>query len=214
MLFLALVFVFLMPIAHGADWEFLNDEDNVKVLKRVEPGSSLVEFRGEGQVKGDFKKVVSVLFDTKRAKEWADHVAESRIDHWVNDHQWVEYDHMWAPFIVADRDFVSEGTAQTHVDGYDFLLSFKATTDKNLPETKHVRGTITYARAGVTKTKDPNIVDVVLEAKVDPNGALPHWLVNLAQKGWAVRTLHNLREEVQKPDIKVDPFIEKLFSRP
>jgi hypothetical protein len=194
-----------------SEWEKINDEDDVQVYKKVTEGSPLVEFKGEGPVNADLAKVASVIFDCTRSPEWADSLAESKLDRWINKTQWIEYDHMNAPFFISDRDFVTQGSGQTHADGFDILFTYKSVSDPKFPESKYIRGNIIKATTGVRSTKEGSYV--VMEAQVDPNGSIPYWIVNLVQKNWALKTFRNLRRQVQKKDIVTDPFVKQLLDK-
>jgi hypothetical protein len=126
-----------------------------------------------------------------------------------NKSVFIEYDHVGTPIVLKDRDFVSRVT--THVDSvhHKITIEYKSVDDPDAPKTSFVRGemihaTFVFASIGEGKTA------VEADIHCDPKGSVPTWIVNFFQKDWPVDTFRNLRKQVKKPDVKIDPRFEEV----
>src|ERR1700680_2667051 len=94
--------------ADGEDWKLVGNQHGVEIYPRDVPGSDVVAFKGQGTIEAPLWKVASILLDTKRAPEWAESLKESRVVRRLGVNSYIEYNHISLPFIIKDRDFVSE----------------------------------------------------------------------------------------------------------
>ena len=90
------------------DWTLVGNEHGIEIYRRDVPGSNVVAFKGQGTIEAPLWKVASILLDTKRAPEWADSLKESRVVRRLGPNTYIEYNHLGMPFILRDREFVSE----------------------------------------------------------------------------------------------------------
>jgi hypothetical protein len=195
-------------------WVRTGNEDGVISYKRELPSSPIVALRGEGVVNAPIARVVSVLFDYKRAPEWVDSLEEARLVRMLSEREFIEYDHVGTPpLIMKDRDFVCRG--HVYIDTRDpqsFTMTLEPASDPRVPRvSKYVRGEL---RGYWKFTSQPGGKQtyVIAEFHGDPKGGVPKWLVNLFQKSWAHDTIQALREQVKKRDLKVLPSVVALFE--
>src|SRR4051812_47732591 len=88
------------PPAFDGEWQKVIEKNGVTVYRKEIPNSPVFVFKGEGVINAPLIRVASVLLDFSRSKEWVENVEESRLDHWINNHEYIEYDHVGTPFIV------------------------------------------------------------------------------------------------------------------
>src|SRR6516165_2566654 len=92
----------------GQDWTRVDVADGIEISRRTVPGSGLVAMRGVGTIDAPVWKVASILLDPARAPEWVDSLRESRAVRRIAPVAYIEYNHFAMPFLVKDREFVSE----------------------------------------------------------------------------------------------------------
>jgi len=196
------------------NWNFKKETDGIKVYEAKIAGSSVVAFRGEGEVDAPLAKVATVIFDTARAPEWISDLVESKILHWRSKNEFIEYDHVGTPpIIMKDRDFVS--LVKMDVDPKLGQLTFKyhPATDESAPPTqKYIRGDLTDSSFVLTSIDNGTKTHFVGEILADPKGGVPKWIVNYFQSGWPVNTVNGLRKQTKKADVKTDPRFEKMIA--
>jgi hypothetical protein len=89
-----------LTYAHGQDryhWKQIDEREGIAVYSREIDNSSLLGFRGITTVDHPPGKVVSVLKDASRRREWMPGFLESKIIHRFSDSGHIEYDRMDAP---------------------------------------------------------------------------------------------------------------------
>jgi len=177
-------------------------------------GSPVIAFRGEGIVEAPIEKVASIVIDTTRGTEWIDSLLESRVVHQISTAEFIEYDHMGTPFIMANRDFVSDVTLTADPQTRRFTVHYASVEDPLAPPfKKYVRGKM-ICEFKMVPMSMPDETYVEAEIHCDPKGGVPKWIVNLFQQGWPQTTFESLRKQVQKPDIQILPVVEDLLMKP
>jgi hypothetical protein len=194
-------------------WDKIGDSDGIGVYRREVPGSPLIAFKGEGYVNASIVRVASVLVDSDRAPEWVDSLTESKIIRWINDTETVHYDHIGTPFVLKDRDFVSNCKLTFDPGKKNVTLKINAVKDVLAPETKYVRGELLHSSFSLTSAEHGTKTFVVAEIHADPKGSVATWIVNLFQKRWPHNTLTRLRAQVAKPDIKEHPRLKTELAK-
>jgi hypothetical protein len=201
--------------AADGEWEQITQtKDGITVFKKDIPGSDVLAFKGEGVVDAPLSLIASVIFDFRRATEWVENLKESKVLRWENKSVFVEYDHVGTPFVLKDRDFVSRVTTTIDPVQHSLTIEYKSLEDSTAPKTSFVRGEIIHATFILTPVgsgKDQK-TQVLADIHCDPKGSIPKWVVNFFQKDWPVDTFRNLRKQVRKPDIKMDPQFAGLFN--
>lgn len=202
-------------------WELFDEADGIRMYRRDVAGSPVVALRGEGFVAAPITRVTSVLIDRKRATEWIDRLARTKVLRELSETESINWNHIKTPTPLQDRDFVFKTVLTTDPARKKVLFSYQSVTDPLAPETEHyVRGHFKDGKfeLGVAERKRPDgtVVKgtwVVAEVIVDPRGSVPTFIVNMVQKSWPHKTLSALRRQVAKPDIKEDPRVLERLTR-
>lgn len=194
------------------DWEKIREEDGIFVYRKEVEGSPLVAFRGDGVVEAPLPKVALVQMNLDRVPEWVERMKESRVLEVLSDKDFLTYSHLGAPPLVSDRDFVNR--IEIEYDAPSRIkFNMHSVDDPKAPPTAGVRGRLLHSSFELTALS-PDRTRVVCEIHADPMGSLPKWVVNKFQKGWAFKTISQLRKQVQKNDLyERAPEIRDLLLR-
>lgn len=197
-------------------WELSDEVDGIKVFKQEIEGSEVLAFKGEAVIDSPLERVATVIFDTSRAPEWVVDLAQSRLVRWINENEFIEYDHVRTPpIIMKDRDFVSRVHMTIDREKGQMKFVYGSTEDASIPETSHIRGDLKNTTFTLTSIEGGTKTHLVGSILADPKGGVPKWIVNFFQKGWPIDTIRNLRRQAAKADVKVDPVIAaKLAPAP
>jgi hypothetical protein len=199
--------------AAAVPWEKIGDSDGIGVYRREVAGSPLIAFKGEGYVNASIVRVASVLVDSDRATEWIDSLTESKIIRQVSTTETVHYDHIGTPFVLKDRDFVSNCKLDFDPPHKKITLKIHAVSDPLAPPTTYVRGELIHSSFALTSVDHGSRTFVVAEIHADPKGSVAHWIVNLFQKKWPHNTLTRLRAQVAKADIQEHPRLKTELAK-
>jgi hypothetical protein len=219
-LLLLSMFTFLaVPAAAFADkapeWKEVSNEEGIKVWQREVPGTSFVEFRGQGDINSGMKMILAVLHDHTKKKEWMNRCVENRL---VRAKATLGNNVMYnrtgsnVPF-VSDRDAVLESTLTILREKKQVQIDVKNVTDPLAPE---VDGVVRMPKLFVQwllEYKDAKTTKVTYTVQADPGGMLPAWIVNMVSKEMPAKTIANLREQVKKPGYDKDlMFVEAAYD--
>jgi hypothetical protein len=179
-------------------WETVRSEKGIVVSKKDVPGSSLLAFRGEGDIDAPILAVGSVLIDETQTKEWVDSVAEVRVLRRISDLEQVTYVHIATPFVMSDRESVMRARVTVDAAARSLVLRAVSVDDPLAPRTGLVRVQVDESFFSLTSLDGGKKTHVVAEIHADPRGNVPGWIVNTFQKSWGFNTIDNLRKQVRK----------------
>lgn len=198
-------------------WVKINEENGIEVFQLKKQNTSLVSFKGKGIIYAPIGKVLNVLLDTKRAPEWAADLEQSKVLRWISKPKaFIEYNHINMPFILSDRDFISQ--VNIEVNKREKWIKVRYSTPKDAKYQKvlkdgHVLGDLNgsyFKMFSINNGKSTKLEGVVT---CNPKGMLPNWVVNLFQKDWALTTINAIRTQTAKSDVSVHPRFKKLLKR-
>lgn len=209
------------PPTPAAKWEMFDEEDGVRCYRRDVAGSDIVALRGEGFIAAPIERVASVIIDRKRATEWIDRLAKTKVLREISETESINWNHIKTPTPLKDRDFVFKTVLSTDPAKKKVLVNYHSVTDKLAPEyDAYVRGHFQSGKFELTMAERTNKdgsktkgTIVVAEVVVDPRGSVPKFIVNMVQKSWPHKTLTALRKQVAKPDIKDDKRVVDRLTR-
>lgn len=208
--------VFLALPVHANElpgWEFVNDDQGVKVWRRSVPGTTILAFRGETVFNAPIAKVSSVLDDTSRRMEWVHSAKVTKTVRPISQLERVEYNRTGVPWPLKDRDFVFHAAIKLDRQKQQVVVNVKSTEDPLKPEDSCcVRGEISHSTYHLTSIDGGKKTHIVIEIVVDPRGGIPNWIVNLFQKSWPRKTLLGVAKQLAKPDIKDLAFVKDFFD--
>ena len=211
LLFVGATFVNVAVPVRAQDWTPISTERGVTIYRRELPGSHLTAMKGTGTVEAPVWKVASILLDTQRAREWVESLKESRVLRRLAPDRYVEYNHVSGPFLMKDRDFVSDVRITVDPQTRTFALAYKPTDDPGAPATRNVRGEILSGLFQATSLEPDKRTELTVEVQVDPKGFIPAWIINFFQKSWPLHTFAAIRTQAAKPDIAMPgAFVDVL----
>jgi hypothetical protein len=202
----------LARVSAGQDWTRVDVADGIEISRRTVPGSGLVAMRGVGTIDAPVWKVAAILLDPARAPEWVDSLRESRVVQRLGPAAYVEYNHFAMPFLVKDREFVSEVQIDVDPATRRVALVYHPTTEATVPRTHAVRGEIVAGRFDARSVEPGLRTELIAEVQVDPKGLLPTWLVNLFQRHWPATTFEGMRKQAARPDIHIPEDFQNVLD--
>jgi hypothetical protein len=213
LIWIHLMLIFL-PHSSAAEWVKTGEKDGVMLYKRDLPASDVVAFRGEALIEESMPRIVGVLENVERGKEWMADIAESyNIEKHTETDRW-EYNRTKTPWPLQDRDFVIHTQTRFTKDPEPRLI-IEMTSGENrkkplIPGV--VRGELLESRF-ILKYIDAKKTHLTCEIQADPKGVIPKWVVNLFQKHWPIETIQGLKRQLKKPDIVENQNLARLLEK-
>lgn len=193
-------------------WEKTAAEEGITIYKKESGADGLLAFGGVGELDEPFLKVASVLMDVSRLTEWMADLEISKVVRWTGPSKYIEFDHIGTPFIIKDREFLTEITVNVSKDKKQISFENHDVEDPAYPKDQYVRGKLEGSAFELTSLDGGKRVKFHAEIHADPMGSLPKWVVNLFQKNWPLDTFNNLRKQLKKSDLKPHPKITELLG--
>ena len=200
--------LFLIPILlisvkgeASGKWNKINEEEGVEVYSQEVQGTSLVAFRGVTNFDEPMEKIMWVLKDEKRRKDWIERYLKGETLEKRGPFEEINYQAVTAPWPVNNRDMIYLWKANRLSNG-DIQIELKSIDFPNGPETVGVRMKLHFSRFILNKRKDGG-TRVTLEILSDPMGWIPKWVVNMIQKNYPVKFFRRLKAQVKKPFVKM-----------
>lgn len=116
------------------------------------------------------------------------------------------------PFILKDRDSVSEVHIEADPAAREFALIYRPATGAAAPPTRHVRGEILAGRFQAVSLERGRRTRLTAELQCDPKGAIPGWIANFFQRAWPQNTFQALRAQAAKADIAMPPEFRNVLE--
>ena len=197
-----LIVALLFPMLASASepqvaWEEIADEQGIKVFQRKVPGTSFVSFRGVGVMPADIYDVYSVIFDIKNKTKLLANCAKYELLKVKAPGNLVIYSRTQAPFLlISDRDSVLETRVTFAPKEKRIYARFKKGDDSLLPEQDGAVRTLKLQGEWILEALEDGTTRLTYEVNADPGGLLPAWLVNLGSRKLPLKTLKNMREQL------------------
>ena len=165
------------------DWKLSKSKDGIKVYESETKNSDLKSIKVECVLQGTYDKLMKVLNDVSRHKEWVYNSKSSRILKRNSHYDFYYYTETSIPWPMSNRDAVVHLT-MTKDSLNRFLKITAAGVPNYIPEKSgKVRVLIFLANWFVTMPSSTS-VSILYTFEANPGGSLPPWLVNMfADKG-------------------------------
>lgn len=178
--------------AKGPDWEFVSDEDNVRVFRKEIPGSDVVAFKGVTTTDVSIGKLLAVFREPNQRQYWVDRYLEHKTFERgpQSELYWI---HFKLPWPISDRDYILKADGKPNEAKRTYTVNIKSVEyAKKGEDDCCVRAQVHGTYYQFTALPGSDRTSIIVEVHTDPKGALPNWLVNLIQKSWPRKTLNGL----------------------
>lgn len=198
-------------------WKEISQKEGIKVYQaqNYSHDTRLVPIRFEAIVDFDISRVLTVLADNKRKTEWLPRGKVATLLEQKSSENFVVYYKYDLPWPIKDRDFIiqnigriAEGSNVVSVDMY----SIEHPSDPNKKDPDAIRGK-TWDAYSIIKPIGDNKTFIEMAILTDFKGLVPVWLINMIQKKWPYRFMKNLRNQLAKKDIVINPAYKLKKTR-
>jgi hypothetical protein len=179
------LFSTLVTIAvHGQyNWKLSKDRDGIRVYESEVKNSNFKSIKVECVLEGTYDKLMAILNDVSRHKEWIYHSKTSNILKRNSTTDFYYYTQTSMPWPMTDRDAVVHLTMNR-----DSLNRFLKVTGTGVPNfVPEKSGKVRVPRSSITwyvTMPSSTTVSIMYIFDADPGGSMPAWLVNMfADKG-------------------------------
>ena len=177
-------------------WEWVTEDEGVKVWKRQAPGQDLPAFRGKAQIDASIAQILEVILQNEHHTKWMHKCVASDVLQQISERRAVVYNRTEAPWPIWDRDVVLDTSYAYNADHTVLTLNFAQTRFAAKPQ---IEGVVRMPRLrGYYKMKKLSDGKTLVTYQVDADigGSLPRWMVPRVTQEMPVQTLSRLRARV------------------
>jgi hypothetical protein len=179
-------------------WRILSEEAGITVSSRNEPGSDVSTFRGQAKLRGSVLHLLAILVDDVRSQEWQEQVAEGRLLRTLDGpRSQLVYSRSRQTWPVQDRELVMQRTVDVIDPGRVYRVRLVCAPDA-VPAKKGVVRVADCDTSFLLRKIDDGTTFVEAHVRVDPGGATPGWIANMASKNIPRDTLASLQKQAER----------------
>lgn len=193
-------------------WKEISNKDDIVVYRPLDfkHESGIVPIRFEAIINHNITRVLSVLADNQRKVEWiprASKVVELERKA-VNDI--TVYYRYKIPWPFSDRDFIVKNLGVFDAKTQMINVDIKSVIHPKDPaDGSAIRGT-SHDGYAIIKPRGDKETFVEMAFLNEMGGYMPNFIVNAAQKDWPHKFMKNLRTQLDKKDIEINPDFKKV----
>ena len=192
---LSLQLIFGLVPTSSDTWKVVKEEDGIQVYTRITDDSPIKEVRVEMEIAADLDKFMDILNNVEGYTNWVYKCIESSKLETVSDTEFYYHTVSDFPFPVSNRDMVIHSTQ--HFDAERQIISTISTAmPSRIPELDGVVRIQHFESSWQITPIANNKLAIEYEARTDPGGYLPVWVINLGIASAPMQTMKRLKEEV------------------
>lgn len=196
-----------MPDWFEYDWRLRKQHDDIQVLTAKVPGSPFLAVKSTMVVNSSMPQLLNLALDTDTFPLWVRYCVVARVLHRESETEFVQYTVSKPPWPLRKRDVVMLVNVQ-HQESGQVIVTGRA-VESFLPEQpKHLR----VKQINATWYFTPILNDSAAESgqaqikiehflHADPAGVVPPWLSNKLMLDTPIKTLMNMRQQLQQKTI-------------
>jgi hypothetical protein len=179
------------------DWKFIKEKDGIKIYTRNDETNPVKSYKGETTLNTTMAKISHIIGRIESFDWWEEDI--SRIDVLeYKEEEYIKYYLIYdVPWPLDDRDLcVNSVITNDPVTGTRTV--FATPIEGLIPEQPGMVRIKNYWQKWVMEPDGTDKVHIVLEGSVDPGGAIPAWIVNMAITDTPLNIIRKVREQVSK----------------
>lgn len=193
------------------DWELKKFENGISVYTRTTENSAYKELKAVFQLKTSLSSIIALLNDVESYPQWVYRCGTSKVLKKDSDKHLIRYQTIVAPWPVDNRDVAVEVSSYQDEKTKIVYQKVKALPDYT-PTLKNYVRIREFTATWTIKPLKNGMVEVEYELLVNPAGAIPAWVVNMAMVDGPYETSLKMKdwlmyEKYQKANL---PFISNI----
>jgi len=194
-------------------WELKKNKDGIKIYTAPQhEETGIVPIKADTTIDDSLPRILTVLADTERKKEWVPNLIEARTIEIKSKYELTEYSLYNSPWPLHDRSFVISNKGSFNPQNKTVFIEITSIEHPKVPHNSdYVRGN-TYIGSIHLKALGPKKTSFEIILLTDFNGNVPAWIINIVQRKWPFGFFKNIKEQLSKDNIKVWPKFQEFGS--
>lgn len=179
----------------GQSWNFVKEEEGIKIYTRIDKTSSLKAYKGEVILHAPMQKACAMVGNGRNLDWWGPDFKNIKVLAYEKNkfvHFYYIYDMPWP---MTDRDLAVNAIVKTDtVTGEYSVLSVPLLNV--IPENSDLVRIKKYWQNWTMLPMANGNVRITLEGIVDPGGNIPSWFYNMLVSEMPIKTIRLLRDRI------------------
>lgn len=195
LIFLVTCVLTLLPVysASAQSWNFVKEQDGIKIYTRKELNSSLKSYKGETSFRAPMEKVCMLLGTANNLDWWDKGFSTIKVLKY-EDQKFIQYYFIYdMPWPVTDRDLTVESVIKMDTTTGKYTVSSHPVS-KVIPQNPDLVRITKYWQIWTVQPMDKGFLHITLEGAIDPGGNIPSWVYNMLVTEMPLKTIRSLRD--------------------
>ena len=173
-------------------WSLKKHKRGIQIFTAKVPNSKYVAVLSVVTVSASPASLAALVMDLDNCPKWAAMCKKARVQRWISDSELIIYSLNDAPFPVRDRDVIAKVNWLFDVESQKISMLSQAIDSPLNIKKKVVRVNQAVSEWHFTPQENGQTL-VENFAHIDPNGALPAWIINALIIDSPYKTLKRMR---------------------
>ncbi len=189
--------------AEDFEWKVASNRKGVKIYQAEKHKSGLVPIKVETILPYPPSRVLAVIADTDRKKEWVPDLRFVKAINSGDEFDKIEYSIYDSPWPFSDRSFLVRIQSKANEKDKSLIIKLNSVVSEKVPHNKELVRGHTYNGDVILKNDGNGKAYFQVMFLTDFKGNIPKWIVNMVQKGWPKKMIKRLKKQIERKDIVV-----------
>jgi hypothetical protein len=178
-------------------WNFVKEQDGIKIFTRQEAGKSLKAYKGTAVIHAPAEKVFALIEDVHHTDWWDPSLTQIKVLAYEKNKlakYYLVYDSPWP---VENRDLYVDVTVT--IDRVKNVFTVTAISVAGaMPDHEGLVRIRDYRQSWTVSSAGENSANVVLEGYLDPAGNIPDWISNMLVNQSPLNAILGVKQRMEK----------------
>lgn len=157
-----------------------------------------MRIEGEGVIDAPIHVVALFFKDVKKTLKMTPGLHDKTILKKISETKRIDYDHYRLMWPFKDRYLIYQAE-QAYDTGQKILFTLNSIENYPYEDKDKILGTIRESNFLLQSlSENPSQTKISVSMRINPNGWLPSWLLNMQSESWVNELLRNLEEDIQQ----------------
>ena len=202
-----------VPETSLSAWNETFRENGLTVYAMKTPDSGVMAFRATGVLRAPIDQIMEVLRKVDIADEWMPDVVEKITIHNTSDLEAVTYSINKLPWPFAGRELILKNALRLDAGRRFLVVDIFSVERKDIPRKEGMVRAVMHCGQTRLRPAGSHHTEMDIILFVDPKGAIPAWLANLAQRRMPYDFLRALEKKATATHYPLRPAFRSLLDR-
>ena len=177
-------------------WDFVKEQDGIKIYTSREAGKSLKSYRGVTDIKAPAEKVFALIEDVNNTDWWDKNLTQIKVlryEKYKRAQYYLVYDLPWP---VTDRDLCVDVSVTLNPGTGEGKITAGPLSGV-VPEKQDMVRIRDYRQSWTITPVGKELTHVVLEGFVDPAGSIPDWIINMLIVDSPLKVIGSVKQRME-----------------